>query len=900
MQDLILPLPRSAFYTSLKTIILLSFVIGVWFVIIKSANAPYPNKDKSEFFPGGGPDSLNSVNPVPYKVVFVSRNIARHGASFIDTLSDMPGIGLHSHFRYCAPGKLQILKTNGTLVTLIDGSNPTVASLHLIDVSAPDVSYDGTQLLFAGLPAPPAGIIYDTLPKTDIGAWRIYRININGTSLTQLTFTDLVINNDQFNVVGKPKIDFNFYDDIDPIWLPDGRICFSSSRAPSYADYGGGKTTNLWVMNSNGSSMHRITSERNGAERPMVDPLTGQIVFSRWWRNSRFPVDAMTSAANSAGTGFIRKSGLSAKSDIQSFQPDFITYNGWVASSINPDGTGLKMFAGSKGQAADFQMYGGAFTNSGDLIANFFPQNSLHNEGGFGGLATHVRGAGTYLPLAGYANLTSPVNPPAGKADSLWRYYSVNGFAADPDVLPDNRVIFSYAPNNRQDYGIYVMDANGANKTLIYDLAGKTELRAKAIHSRPLPPVIVDQITQVPSLYPPLAAGPYDIDGTFVFNCLNVYANGPVDMDITSAVKIGDAGSLRFYINHQRTRRGSDAELDWPILLTEMPVNANGSVMNLDAPANQPLFEQLRTSTALGYKVPTTGLPYISSTAHVAGMNYGRPGTTVTCVGCHRGHTLIPIPANPADAEFTNLAPGATVTISSGTSITKDYLIDRWVQLAVDNGRFWVTPYGYAQNQWARLKFPVSIKVKTVRLYNIPLGGLRNSTLQVTSAQVNLYADVARTQLVATQTINQSLTEAGTDVNFNNVVARVVEVKPLSAIGMYNNSQKRVGLAEIEVIASGDITMPRHAENNVENVQCDVYPNPVNDIAHLTFQSSSDGILNYTVYTTSGAIVLKKDIAINKNVLSDEKIDLSDKPAGVYIVSIKTNSIVKTVKIVKM
>jgi hypothetical protein len=36
------------------------------------------------------------------------------------------------------------------------------------------------------------------------------------------------------------------------------------------------RTTNLFVMNKNGSSMHRITSEHNGADRPVVDPLTGK------------------------------------------------------------------------------------------------------------------------------------------------------------------------------------------------------------------------------------------------------------------------------------------------------------------------------------------------------------------------------------------------------------------------------------------------------------------------------------------------------------------------------------------------------------------------------------------------------------------------------------------------
>ncbi len=38
------------------------------------------------------------------------------------------------------------------------------------------------------------------------------------------------------------------------------------------------------------------------------------------------------------------------------------------------------------------------------------------------------------------------------------------------------------------------------------------------------------------------AGGPYDIDGTFVFDALNVYFNAAVDTDIVSAPPIGSGG----------------------------------------------------------------------------------------------------------------------------------------------------------------------------------------------------------------------------------------------------------------------------------------------------------------------------------------------------------------------
>ena len=207
-------------------------------------------------------------------VVFVSRQIPGNGSVYYTQAGSMPGVQPYSRFQVAAPGKLIIREANGTLRTLVDGSNPGAASLNLIDVNAPDVSYDATRLVFAGLPAGS----YSSGPVNNPGAWRIYTINVDGTGLKQITFTDRNISLSQFGSVAS---NFTKYDDTDPAWLPDGRIVFSSTRWPSFGQYGAALTSNLYVMNENGSNLHRITAERNGAERPQVDPLTGRIVYSR-------------------------------------------------------------------------------------------------------------------------------------------------------------------------------------------------------------------------------------------------------------------------------------------------------------------------------------------------------------------------------------------------------------------------------------------------------------------------------------------------------------------------------------------------------------------------------------------------------------------------------------------
>jgi hypothetical protein len=265
----------------------------------------------------------------------------------------------------------------------------------------------------------------------------------------------------------------------------------------------------------------------------------------------------------------------------------------------------------------------------------------------------------------------------------------VGNYAADPSVLPDGTLLISWAANVAQDYGLYTINTDGSGRTLVYDNPGTTELRAKPIVARVLPPIIPDKVTQVASQLPPLAQGPYNIDGNFTFKALNVYFNAPVDTDIISAIPVGSANTIRFFIDHQRSQqRGSFEYLDWPILLEEAPINPDGSV-TVSSPANVPLFEQIRTSPQSGYTIPLTGRGIspdeMPGAAHVAGMNFGRPGDVVMCVGCHAGHTMIPVPANPADAQWTNLAPGATVTYSSlHTSLRNgDGAVDRKVKMRI-------------------------------------------------------------------------------------------------------------------------------------------------------------------------------------------------------------------------
>ena len=90
--------------------------------------------------------------------------------------------------------------------------------------------------------------------------WHIWEINVDGTGLRQITRGPV--------------------HDVQPAYLPDGRIVFSSSRLGLRDEYHGFPSTGLTVMNADGSDIHAIGFNLGGDREPAV-MSDGRIVFSR-------------------------------------------------------------------------------------------------------------------------------------------------------------------------------------------------------------------------------------------------------------------------------------------------------------------------------------------------------------------------------------------------------------------------------------------------------------------------------------------------------------------------------------------------------------------------------------------------------------------------------------------
>ena len=114
-------------------------------------------------------------------------------------------------------------------------------------VAEPELSWDAGHVLF-------------THRGEDDPWWHVYRVNVDGSRLEQLTDGP--------------------YHHVGPAYLPDGRIVFASTRAGIRDEYHGYPCTALYVMNADGSEMHPIATNIGRDNEPAVLP-DGRIVFSR-------------------------------------------------------------------------------------------------------------------------------------------------------------------------------------------------------------------------------------------------------------------------------------------------------------------------------------------------------------------------------------------------------------------------------------------------------------------------------------------------------------------------------------------------------------------------------------------------------------------------------------------
>ncbi len=312
----------------------------------------------------------------------------------------------------------------GNLFSLIpaspDGKLTNLTNLEEGDVSDPEISYDGLKVLFS-------------MRRNSGDTFSIYEMNVDGTGLNQIT------NSQQ-------------HDDHDPVYLPNGKILFTSNRPGFTDEYNRQDAEVMHTMNRDGSNIECISFNASDDFDPLV-MADGRILYTRWEHHgpiNRFPL--------------------------------FFTH---------PDGHGTFTFFSPHNMRTLFHP---REMPDGSIVA--IHSNMVNGDRGQVVIIKDHSTAGEPLE-DGFVEILTPDIETSGPpyAKGVFKY---------PHPLPDGRLLVSFAPkfgefedsngdvieDIKPDYGLYTMQTNGGDLRLLYNDPDTEEYDAVVIGERPIPQVI--------------------------------------------------------------------------------------------------------------------------------------------------------------------------------------------------------------------------------------------------------------------------------------------------------------------------------------------------------------------------------------------------------------------------
>jgi hypothetical protein len=549
-------------------------------------------------------------------------------------------------------GRLRLLTTAGAVVELTWG-RPLPDGGTLIDVLSPSVSAGGKWVVFAGRRG------------DDHGRFRLYEVGLDGQGLRSLTggaddpgcteLPPLRYRSQADQAAGRRMPDEERrrvdYDDVDPVYLPDGQVVFASSRTPDLGRGHARRSTQLWVLDPRGGTRARLTNNRNNDRWPFV-MLSNYLLFSLWSRNT----EVITAD----------------RRDVRPYEPGLACAtrptDAWFGGGVLPDGTRLGVVV--KPHLPVWRprpLFNGRIvfmTAEGGWSAGRTPAQLrvAQVDDGVIHAVPSARAAGQELPTAGdYVVRYGPARDEEGQSLSL----------ATPSPCPPGRVLLAGAPYAAGErapspgrYGIYLVSddwpagTDAPAPTLLFDDPDLVDAEPVAVYPRPL-------VNTVSRVWPGLAGRPAALrlhDGRTYPGPVGLLRNANLSAAQNEAMpgQRTDTGAgpiftgppadriaaVRFYASHRD--RFDDPKADrvagaWEYL-AEVPLQ-NG-VLETPMPAGPPLvlagFDRegrVASWTTAARDRKGQQAAFLA----FAGDHYsGARARTVRrdfCVGCHTGHS---------------------------------------------------------------------------------------------------------------------------------------------------------------------------------------------------------------------------------------------------------------------
>ncbi len=441
----------------------------------------------------------------------------------------------------------------------------TGRSTVLVDVPQgiardPTVSWNGKEIVFS-------------MRKDIKDDYHLYRINPDGSGLRQLTFGGGIT-------------------DIDPFYLPDGRIAFSSTREPKYCMCNIHIMCNLYVMEADGANIHQISKNTlHDAHGSMMDD--GRILYDRWEYVDRNFGDAQALwTCNPDGTQHLGYYGINTPSP------------GGVIDARQIPGT--KRVMAILGSCHDRPRGALAIIDRGN---------------GVDGRAPVVR----TWPLSAASLVRDP-----GEANNAWdQFKGVTPRYEDPFPLSSKYFLASRTTGSGEQMGLFLLDLFGNEIQLHFESPGCYDPQPLAVRRAP------------PSI--PVRRDFENKDG--VFYVYNVYEGTHM-----AGVKPGAVKFLRVVESLEKRNwtypawEGQGVErpgMNWhdfscKRILGTVPVEADGSAY-FTVPSDRFLYFQLLDEKGMMIQSMRTG-------------TIAQSGERAGCIGCHENRIATPTPANARTA----------------------------------------------------------------------------------------------------------------------------------------------------------------------------------------------------------------------------------------------------------
>ena len=450
------------------------------------------------------------------------------------------------------------LRPDGVIRSVIGDRLPPGA------VGRPDLSFDGRRIVFPyAAPRPQPTAYRGGLPGVVGGAcidYQVYEIVADGSGLRQLT--------------DGPS------ENTEPCYLPDGRICFTSSRCDRFVQCGDWAIVfSLHTMGPDGSNVRPITEAKEGEWFPSV-LADGRIVYMRW--------------------EYVMK-------------PFNTIQYLWT---VNPDGTGAKLAFGDHFHFSPGPL---SFIDARQIPGTnkVITTGAAHHNCGVGPICIvdldrnrgDSRGLVRVTPEVGYPETSEMAGTvcPAGWYNTPY-----------PLSAKHFLVSYSFEPHHNAPagYAVYLMDVHG-NKELVYRDAELSCYSPIPLKARRRPHVLA----------PVLAEDDVAPAGTILM--LDVYQGlEDVDRGTIKYVRVLESIPKPVHSTPQRLDVGIGSGWDPRAVLGTVAVEDDGSAL-FRVPAEKPIFFQALDERFMEVR-------------RMRSFTNLQPGERVTCVGCHESYGTAP------------------------------------------------------------------------------------------------------------------------------------------------------------------------------------------------------------------------------------------------------------------